>query len=84
MNIKIRSAEGDELQFKVRRNTKLLKLFAAYAQRKNEAVGALRFKYDGVRIENDDTAETLGIEDLDSIDCFMHQTGGNIVNNSNY
>jgi len=41
-----------------------------------EHVHELRFFMDGDRIREDDTPETLKLEDGDQIDCMLEQTGG--------
>ena len=52
------------------------KVFQTYAQRKGVELNALRFLLDGDRVKNEATAEELGLEDQDQLDCMLYQTGG--------
>lgn len=67
---------GEETFFKVKKTTKMQKVFDAYASRKGVAKNAMRFLVDGERIEEDATPESLDLEDQDQIDCLLEQTGG--------
>ncbi|PFH52509.1 hypothetical protein AMATHDRAFT_57135 [Amanita thiersii Skay4041] len=79
INIKVVSQTGDEVYFKIKRNTKLSKLQGAYANKVGKDVGSIRFLYDGARIQDDDTPALLGMEDNDTIDVMVEQVGGSIV-----
>jgi len=76
INIKVVSATGDEVFFKIKRSTKLSKLQGAYANKVGKDVGSIRFLYDGNRINDDDTPSTLDMEDNDTIDVMVEQVGG--------
>ena len=52
---------GQETIFKVKRHTKMKKVFAAYASRRGIRVESLRFVLDGDRISPDDTPESVRI-----------------------
>ena len=67
---------GEETFFKVKANTKMSKVFNAYAKRKGVAGGALRFLLDGQRINPEQTPGDLELEDQDQIDCVLEQQGG--------
>ena len=60
----------------VKKNTKMHKVFNAYATRKGVNESALRFLLDGERIAKDTTPAELDLEDQDQIDCLLEQTGG--------
>jgi hypothetical protein len=62
--------------FKIKRSTKMSKIFTAYANRKNLPLDSLRFHCDGVRIKPDQTPKMLEMEDHDQIDAYLAQTGG--------
>ncbi|KIJ95618.1 hypothetical protein K443DRAFT_682881 [Laccaria amethystina LaAM-08-1] len=76
INIKVVSSTGDEVFFKIKRSTKLSKLQGAYANKVGKDVGSIRFLYDGTRINEDDTPNTLEMEDNDTIDVMVEQVGG--------
>ncbi|EED93352.1 predicted protein, partial [Thalassiosira pseudonana CCMP1335] len=67
---------GEETFFKIKRSTKMSKVFATYAGRKGVQEGSIRFLLDGERIPGDATPKTLELEDQDQIDCMLEQTGG--------
>mmetsp|Transcript_4419 Transcript_4419/g.9346 ORF Transcript_4419/g.9346 Transcript_4419/m.9346 type:complete len:101 (-) Transcript_4419:44-346(-) len=76
LTIRVRDQTGEETHFKIKKKTKMGKVFAAYAQRKGIQQNAVRFLLDGDRIADDSTPETLDMEDGDQIDCFLEQVGG--------
>lgn len=67
---------GDNVQFKVKKDTKFKKIFKAYAASKGIDVSSLRFLLDGDAIGADQTPKMLEMEDGDQIDCMLEQTGG--------
>ncbi|KAG6371811.1 ubiquitin-like protein [Boletus reticuloceps] len=76
INVKVVSSTGDEVFFKIKRNTKLSKLQGAYAAKVGKDVSSIRFLYDGNRINEDDTPSSLEMEDNDTIDVMVEQVGG--------
>mmetsp|Transcript_54425 Transcript_54425/g.108037 ORF Transcript_54425/g.108037 Transcript_54425/m.108037 type:complete len:84 (-) Transcript_54425:509-760(-) len=50
ITIRVRDQTGEETFFKVKKSTRMEKVFTTYAQRKGVAVNALRFLIDGERI----------------------------------
>ncbi|KAF8460446.1 ubiquitin-related domain-containing protein [Russula ochroleuca] len=76
INVKVVSSGGDEVFFKIKRTTKLSKLQGAYANKVGKDVGSIRFLYDGTRINDDDTPQSLDMEDNDTIDVMVEQVGG--------
>ena len=60
----------------IKNTTKLGKVFAAYAAKKGIQATAVRFLFDGERINEDDTPTSRGIEDGDMISAMLQQTGG--------
>jgi len=73
MNLK---QTGEETFFKIKKTTKMSKVFSTYAQRKGVQVGSLRFLLDGERIKEGDTPKTLELEENDQVDCMLEQVGG--------
>ncbi|KAI0700264.1 ubiquitin-like protein [Cerioporus squamosus] len=76
INIKVVTQTGEEVFFKIKRNTKLSKLQGAYANKVGKDVGSIRFLYDGQRITDDDTPASLEMDDNDTIDVMVEQVGG--------
>ncbi|KAI0631419.1 small ubiquitin-like modifier [Trametes polyzona] len=76
INIKVVTQTGEEVFFKIKRNTKLSKLQGAYANKVGKDVNSIRFLYDGNRINDDDTPASLDMEDNDAIDAMVEQVGG--------
>ena len=64
--------------FAVRKTTKMWKVMKEFSDR-NPPIGtdsARRFLFDGRRINNDDTPESLKMESEDVIEVFFEQRGG--------
>jgi len=67
---------GEETFFKIKKGTKMSKVFDAFAKRKGVQASSLRFLMDGDRVKEDDTPMSLELEDQDMLDCMLEQTGG--------
>ncbi|CAE6446787.1 unnamed protein product, partial [Rhizoctonia solani] len=65
------TSTGEEVYFKIKRNTKLKKLQGAYASKVGKDVNTFRFLYDGNRINDEDTPSSLDMEDDDTIDVMV-------------
>jgi len=76
VSLKVVSQDGSEVFFKIKKHTPLRKLVDAYCQRQGQSTSAIRFLYDGRRIQPDQTPKDLGMEDGDIIDAMLQQTGG--------
>lgn len=76
INLIVKDQMGAEVHFKVKSHTKLEKVFKAYCEKKSIEQQAVRFVFDGQRVNGDSTPESLGMEDGETIDCFMQQVGG--------
>ena len=76
LNIKVKAQDGTEIFFKIKKSTQLKKLMDAYCQRQGFSNNQCRFIFDGERIKDDDTPETLEMENGDEIDVMVEQTGG--------
>ncbi|CAM9240432.1 unnamed protein product [Phaeothamnion confervicola] len=59
ITIRVRDQTGEETYFKIKKTTRMEKVFATYAQRKGVAPNALRFLIDGERITGDKTPKQL-------------------------
>jgi len=76
INLKVSGQDGAEVHFKIKRTTQLKKLMDAYCQRQGKNPASVRFLLDGVRIEGTQTPKELGMEENDTIDAVLQQTGG--------
>ena len=74
----VRDAEGNEVQFKIKKTTHLKKLMDAYCARMGAATGSYRFLFDGHRINDDDTPQSLDMQELDCVDAMVTQLGGTV------
>merc|ERR1719200_79426 len=69
LNLKVKSQDGNEVYFKVKKTTQLGKLMNAYCSRVGKDMSTVRFLFDGERIQNEATPEQLDMEDEDEIDA---------------
>lgn len=76
LNLKVIGQDGQVVQFKIKRNTPLRKLMNAYCDRARLVASTVRFTFDGCRINETDTPKSMDMEDGDTIEIFMQQTGG--------
>ncbi|GMH69783.1 hypothetical protein TrVE_jg4207 [Triparma verrucosa] len=76
ITIRVKDQTGEETFFKIKRSTKMEKVFQTYATRRGVDFNSLRFLLDGERIGADETPKTLELDDQDQIDCMLEQTGG--------
>jgi len=76
INLRVVSQDGNEVYFKIKKQTALRKLMDAYCQRQGVDATSIRFLYDGQRIQAEQTPKELEMEDNDIIDAVLQQTGG--------
>merc|ERR1719331_2904802 len=76
ITIRVRDQTGEKTFFKIKKTTKMSKVFNTYAQRKGVQLSSLRFLLDGERIEENATPKQLELDDQDQIDCMLEQSGG--------
>ena len=75
ITIRVRDQTGEETFFKVKRTTKMEKVFNTYAQRKGVNQNSLRFLLDGEKIFPEETPASLDLEDQDQIYAMLEQGG---------
>lgn len=78
INLKVRDADGGTVQFKCKGTTPLEKLMKAFCSKQGLQFGAVKFLFDGNRIQPQQTPGDLDMEDLDVIDAQMEQQGASI------
>lgn len=76
IGVRVRDSAGAETFFKMNPNTPMSKMIASYLGVKGLAKGSVRFLLDGMRVNEADTLEKLGITDECHIDALLEQTGG--------
>ncbi|XP_051877513.1 small ubiquitin-related modifier 3-like isoform X2 [Pristis pectinata] len=76
INLKVAGQDGSVVQFKIKKQTPLIKLMKAYCERQGLQIRQIRFRFDGQPINETDTPAMLEMEDEDTIDVFQQQTGG--------
>ena len=79
INLRVVGQDGTEVFFKIKKHTSLKRLIDAYCERQGVSPTAIRFLFDGRRIQPDQTPKDLGMEDGDIIDAMLFQTGGGDV-----
>lgn len=75
-SIKVKASDGTEVFFKLKQKTKMRKVFKAFYQKTQTQPGTMRFVFDGKRIKDADTVQTLDIHNNGVIDAMVEQTGG--------
>ena len=70
IQLKVKDQQGIEVMFKIKKTTPLRKLMSAYCSRLGLQLSQVRFMVDGERIDPDDTAEKLSLEDWDVVQAF--------------
>ena len=76
INLKVKSQEGEEVFFKIKKSTQFKKLMDAYCQRQSVNSSNVRFLYEGERIVGDQTPANYKMDNGDEIDVVIEQTGG--------
>jgi len=76
INLKVVGADSSEIAFKIKRTTPLSKLMAAYIQKTGQDPTSVRFLFEGTRVNDHDTPESLDMEDDDQIQVLVQQLGG--------
>lgn len=80
VSIRVIDSNGTEVYFKLKKDTQMKKVFAAYCERKAVEYDSIRFLFNGDRITPDSTPSSLKMEDNDVIDALVSQTGGSNTN----
>ncbi|KAF6022389.1 SUMO3 [Bugula neritina] len=79
VNLRVSNQDGSSVTFKIKKHASLKKLMNAYCAREGIDMNAVKFRFDGVPLNPEDTAADLNMEDDDTIDVFQNQTGGGLV-----
>ena len=76
LSLRVRDNAQNELHFVVKKNTRLVRLIDAWCQRHGISRIGKRFLVNGSVIHDEDTPESLDMEDGDVIEVFEEQVGG--------
>jgi hypothetical protein len=76
LNVNVKDQDGNDLYFKIKKHTPLKKVMDAYCERQGKARGLVRFLFEGTRVQDNDTPDSLELEDGDMIQVFLEQQGG--------
>ncbi|KAJ3041045.1 hypothetical protein HDV00_009945 [Rhizophlyctis rosea] len=78
INLKVVGNDQSEISFKIKNTTPFQRLMDAYLQKTGQDKNAVRFLYQGTRIQADATPQDLDMEDGDQIDVTVEQLGGGL------
>ncbi|KAJ1353161.1 C4-methyl sterol oxidase 1 [Parelaphostrongylus tenuis] len=76
IKLKVVSQDSNLVKFRLKTRMAMGKLKRSYADRIGVAVSSLRFIFDGRPIRDDDTPETLDLQDDDMIEVYQEQLEG--------
>ncbi|XP_054723160.1 small ubiquitin-related modifier-like isoform X1 [Uloborus diversus] len=76
IKLKVVGQDSNEIHFRVKMTTQMVKLKKSYSDRLGVPVTSLRFLFDGRRINDDETPKQLEMENDDVIEVYQEQTGG--------
>ncbi|MCJ1407664.1 hypothetical protein MMC19_001735 [Ptychographa xylographoides] len=75
LNIKV-TDNNNEVFFKIKRTTALKKLMDAFCDRQGKAPNTVRFLFDGARVQQTDSPDSLDMQDGDTLEVHQEQIGG--------
>lgn len=75
LNIRVRNADGAIVQFKCKPTTAFEKLMKAYCGKLGMSSKAIRFIFDGHRLDPGDTPAKYEMEDMDIVRCSSYFAG---------
>jgi len=75
LNIKVTDG-NNEVFFKIKRTTQLKKLMQAFCDRQGKQPATVRFLFDGTRVREEDSPESLDMADGDTLEVHQEQIGG--------
>ena len=76
VTVKVRAPNGQESRFKMPGDAFLYKLMNAFCRRHGLQRASVRFLFDGVRLQDMETPDMVGLENGDTIDAMLFQVGG--------
>ncbi|KAH8738723.1 hypothetical protein FG386_000514 [Cryptosporidium ryanae] len=79
VTVKVRSPDGEQILYRIKKKTKLQKLMNSYCQRTGQNESSIRFLFEGERLRPEMTAEEAELQEGDLIDAMISQVGGACV-----
>lgn len=76
VNLIVQNQQQDRAQFAIKKTSPLRKLIDAYHRRMGAVPNTYRLLFEGNRITDTDTAESLDMADMNVIDAFVIAEGG--------
>ncbi|TVY85015.1 Small ubiquitin-related modifier [Lachnellula suecica] len=76
IQVMVKDQHGNETFFKIKPITPMKKVMDAYCQSKQIDRGLVRFLFEGSRIVDADTPDSLEMDDDNMIDVVLEQIGG--------
>lgn len=77
INLRVISSDySTEIQFRVKITTKLVRLKKVYSRQSGLIREEINFTFDGYRITDEDTPESLGMSNNDIIEVYQQRYGG--------
>jgi len=76
INIKVVSQDHNEVLFKISKTTPMKKMMDAYCKKQGIMPTSVRFLFNGERLREGDTPQSLQMENNDIIDAMLQQIGG--------
>ncbi|KAJ1606038.1 ubiquitin-like protein SMT3 [Cryptosporidium canis] len=76
VTVKVRSPDGEQVLYRIKKKTRLQKLMNSYCQRTGQNEQSIRFLFEGERLRPEMTAEDAGLQEGDLIDAMISQVGG--------
>ncbi|XP_038685101.1 small ubiquitin-related modifier 1-like [Tripterygium wilfordii] len=76
INLTVKAQDGEEVIYRIKRNTPLLKLMTTFCYKKYLDIDSTVFLCDGRVIKGKQTSEELNLKDGDELDAMRHQEGG--------
>lgn len=71
LNIKV-TDNNNEVFFKIKRSTKLEKLMTAFCERQGKSVEAVRFLFEGQRVQKSDTPDSVSSGPTTASECLPY------------
>uniref|UniRef100_A0A8D9EB76 Small ubiquitin-related modifier 3 n=1 Tax=Cacopsylla melanoneura TaxID=428564 RepID=A0A8D9EB76_9HEMI len=81
ISLMVLNGDANGVQFKIRKETPLIKLMNAYCKTCNLDLNLLRFRFDGDCVSKLDTPKKMKMEDGDVLEIFQEQEGSGLQSN---
>lgn len=76
VTIRVQKEHANDIVMKIKRDVRLGRMMLVYCDHLRLEAAALRFSFEGRRVQEWDTPEGIGLEDGDIIDVWSDMSGG--------